>query len=85
MATHSITQLTQSPYSQDFVPSNFWIFPKLKSPLKEMKFQSIDKTEKNVMSQLIKIPKEDFETVLKLGRDAGEKCMRSREDYFAEE
>ena len=31
---YQITQVTQHPYSPDLVPCDFWIFPKLKSPLK---------------------------------------------------
>ena len=31
---HQITQVIQSPYSPHFVPCDFWLFPKLKSPLK---------------------------------------------------
>ena len=33
---HQITQVTQAPYIPDLVPWNFWLFPKLKSPLKEI-------------------------------------------------
>jgi hypothetical protein len=32
LAKHHITQVCQPPYSVDFVPCDFWLFPKLKSP-----------------------------------------------------
>ena len=32
----------QPPYSPDLVPWNFWLFPKLKSPLKRKRFQTIN-------------------------------------------
>ena len=34
-----ITQVTQPHYSPDLVPCDFWLFPKLKSPLKGKGFQ----------------------------------------------
>jgi transposase len=34
LANHHITQVYQPPYSLDLVPCDFWLFPKLKSPLK---------------------------------------------------
>ena len=39
---HQITQVTQSRYSPDLVPRDFWLFPKLKSPLKGKRFQTVD-------------------------------------------
>ena len=35
---HQIIQVTQAPYSPDLVPCDFWLFPKLKSPLKGKRF-----------------------------------------------
>jgi len=34
LAMHHINQVCQLPYSPDLAPCNFWLFPKLKSPLK---------------------------------------------------
>jgi len=33
-AKHQITQVCQRPYSPYLAPCDFWVFPKLKSPLK---------------------------------------------------
>ena len=41
LAKHQITQVTQPPYSPDLVPWDFWLFPKLKPPLKGKRFQTI--------------------------------------------
>jgi histone-lysine N-methyltransferase SETMAR len=38
LAKHHITQVCQPPYSPDFTPCDFWLFPKLKSPLKLRRF-----------------------------------------------
>ena len=40
-------------YSPYLVPCDFWIFPKLKSLLKEKKFQTIDENQENMMGQLM--------------------------------
>ena len=34
LAKHQIIQVTQTTYSPDLAPCDFWLFPKLKSPLK---------------------------------------------------
>jgi hypothetical protein len=38
LTKHHITQFCQHPYSPDMAPSDFWLFPKLKSPLKGKRF-----------------------------------------------
>ena len=55
LAKHQITQVTQPQYSPDLAPSDFWLFPKLKSPLKGKRFQTIDEIEENTTGQLMVI------------------------------
>ena len=55
LAKHQITQVTQPLYSPDLVPRNFWLFPKLKSPLKGKRFQSINEIQENTIGRLIVI------------------------------
>ena len=55
LVKHEITQVTQSPYSPDLVPCDFWLFPKLKSPLKGKRFYTIDEIQENAMGQLMVI------------------------------
>ena len=43
----------QHPYSPDLVPCNLWLFPKLKSPLKGKRFQTVHEIEENMMGQLM--------------------------------
>ena len=42
-----------APYSPDLAPCNFWLFPKLKSPLKGKSFQTIDEIQENMTGQLM--------------------------------
>ena len=44
-----------SPYSSDSVPYDFWLFPKLKSPLKVKRFQTVDEIQENMTMQLMVI------------------------------
>ena len=44
-----------APYSPDLVSCDFWLFPKLKSPLKGKRFQTIDEIQENTMGQLMAI------------------------------
>ena len=44
-----------APYSPDLAPSNFWLFPKLKSPLKRKRFQTVGKIQENTTEQLMVI------------------------------
>ena len=40
-------------YSQGLAPSDFWLFPKLKSPLKGKRFQTMDEIQENTTGQLM--------------------------------
>ena len=60
LVKHQITQVTQTPNSPDLAPFDFWLFPKLKSPLKGKRFQTVSDIQENIMGQLIENPKEDF-------------------------
>ena len=42
-----------APYSPDLAPWHFWLFPKLKSPLKGKRFQTTDEIQENTMGQLM--------------------------------
>ena len=55
LGKHQITQVTQPPYSPDLAPCDFWLFPKLKSPLKGERFQTIHDIQENTTGQLMLI------------------------------
>ena len=40
------------PYTPDLAPCDFWLVPKLKSPLKGKKFQTINEIQENTTGQL---------------------------------
>ena len=55
LVKHHITQVTQPPYNPDLASCDFWLFPKLMSPLKGKRFQTIDEIQENTMGQLMAI------------------------------
>ena len=52
LVKNQTTQVTQPPYRPDLVPCNFWLFPKLKSPLQGKRFQAIDELQENTKGQM---------------------------------
>ena len=55
LVKRQITQVTQPLYSPDLAPCDFWLLPKLKSPLKGKRLQTIDVIQENKTGQLIAI------------------------------
>ena len=53
LAKNQITQVNQCPYSPDLAPQDFWLFPKLKSPLKGKRLQIINEIQENVERQMM--------------------------------
>ena len=49
LVKHQLSQVTQPPYRPDLASCDFWLFPKLKSPLKGKKFQTVNKIQENTM------------------------------------
>ncbi|KAJ4441881.1 hypothetical protein ANN_11741 [Periplaneta americana] len=71
LARHGITTVRQPPYSPDLAPCDFWLFPKLKTPLKGSRFESREEILRNATTELNTIPKEDFQ-----------RCFRQWKDRF---
>jgi hypothetical protein len=49
------------PYSPGLALNDFWLFPAVKSALKEQRFQDIEDIQKNVMMALKAIPQQEFQ------------------------
>ena len=61
LAKHNIPLIRQAPYSPDMAPCDFSLFPKLKMPLKETRFESREDIMRNATAQLYMIPQEAFQ------------------------
>ena len=55
LTKHQITQVTQPPYGPNLVLCDFWLFSKLKWPLKGKRYQIINEIQENTMEQLMGI------------------------------
>ena len=55
LVKYQITQVTQPHFSPDLVPCDFWLFPKLKSPLKQKRFQTINEIQEHMTGQVMVI------------------------------
>ena len=71
LAKHQITRVTQPHYSPDLVPCDFWLFPKLKSPLEGKRFQTMIRFRKIQMGQVMAIPKKKILQNVLNRRDPG--------------
>jgi len=45
-AQKSITEMKHTPSSSDLAPNDFWLFPKIKSALKGLRFQGTEDIQK---------------------------------------
>ncbi|KYN19489.1 hypothetical protein ALC57_08176 [Trachymyrmex cornetzi] len=59
-AKNSTHIVTQPPYSPDLAPCDFWLFPKLKRPLRGHRFDSIEEIQAKSKKALKAIPEIDF-------------------------
>jgi transposase len=56
LVKHSIPVVRQAPYSPDMAPCDFWLFPKLKRPLKGSCFDSREDIMQNATKELRSLP-----------------------------
>ena len=66
----------------DLAPWDFWLFPKLKLPLKGKRFQTVCETQENMTGQLMAIPTKDFTDCFEWWKRCLENCVRSQAAYF---
>ena len=82
LAKHNIPLIRQAPYSPDMAPCDFWLFPKLKMPLKGARFESREDIMRNATAQLYVIPQEAFQKCFQQWQDRWKKCVHYQGDYF---
>ncbi|PNF42337.1 hypothetical protein B7P43_G03673, partial [Cryptotermes secundus] len=82
LAKHGIPLVRQAPYSPDMAPCDFWLFQRLKTPLKGSRFDSREDIIQNATAQLHDIPKEAFQNCFQYWKDHWAKCVESQGAYF---
>jgi hypothetical protein len=79
---YGIPQACQAPYSPDMAPCDFWLFLRLKTPLKGFRFDSHEDIIKNVMTKLHTIPRQAFQKCFQQWKDHWAECMESKRADF---
>jgi len=76
LAQRKVTELDHPPYSPDLAPADYFLFPKVKSHLKERLFDSISDIQKAVTSTLNTMAKEDFYKGIRKLYDRANLCVQ---------
>ncbi len=75
--------VTHPALSPDLAPSDFWLFPTLKKPLRGRKFRNLDEVEQAVTHQIGQITADQYrETMLKTWPMRWSRCVLWNGDYF---
>lgn len=79
---NSTNIVPQAPYSPDMAPCDFWLFSKLKRPLRGHRFESIEEIQAATKKELKAIPKEDYAACFENWKKRWHMCIASGRDYF---
>lgn len=81
-AKHNINTIDQPPYSPDLAPCDFFLFPKLKLPLRGTRFDSIDDIKENSKKELKAIPENAYKKCFDDWKCRWHMCVASKGAYF---
>ena len=70
------------PYSPDLAPCDFWLFPKLKRPLRGHRFDTIEEIQAESKKALKAIPEIEFNKCFYDWIKRWHKCVISKGDHF---
>ncbi|UYV62450.1 hypothetical protein LAZ67_2000633 [Cordylochernes scorpioides] len=82
LAKTNTLMMPQPPYSPDLAPCDFFLFPKLKRPMKGRRYATLDEIKTASKEELKKIFKNDFLKCFEDWKNRWHKCIISHGDYF---
>jgi hypothetical protein len=82
LANTNQTVLHQPPYSPDLALADFFLFPKLKSTSKGLRFQAIQEIMENSQMELCAIPKEAYQCCFQKWQQHLEWWINAGGEYF---
>jgi len=82
LATKQITVLEHPAYSPDLVPSDFFLFPKIKEILKGRHFDDTDNIRSNTTAALNAISQNQFQNCFEGWTGRWHHCIASQGEYF---
>lgn len=80
LAKYSIPTLQQCPYSPDLSPPDLFIFPKVRTTLKERRFQTVEDVI-NATNDLKAIPQISFNQCFQNWKNRWERCIAVQEVF----
>lgn len=83
-AKHKLTTLLQPPYSPDMAPADFFLFPRIKTVLKGIRFGSTEAIQDAVTRALAEVPVEAFQDAYRAWQSRWKKCVDAQGNYFEE-
>ncbi|UYV73518.1 KDM1A [Cordylochernes scorpioides] len=81
-AKNNTLMMPQPPYSPDLAPCDFFLFPKLKRPMKGRRYAMLDEIKMASKEELKKILKNDFLKCFEDWKNRWHKCIISHGHYF---
>ncbi|KAG5309479.1 MOS1T transposase, partial [Acromyrmex insinuator] len=81
-AKNSTHIILQPPYSPDLAPCDFWLFSKLKRPLRGHRFETIEEIKEKTTSELRAIPTDDYAACFENWKKRWHSCIATGGDYF---
>ena len=82
LAEHEIKVIAQPSYSLDLAPCDFFLFPKLKYPLRETCHESIEVIKRNSLKELKAILTEAYKKFMENWINRWHACIGSKGAYF---
>lgn len=82
LAKNSTNVVPQAPYSPDLSPCDFFLFSKLKYPLRGKRFETVDEIKQKSLEVLNTIPKIEYERCFEDWKKRFHKCIAVSGDYF---
>jgi transposase len=85
LANRNVAVLHHPPHSPDLAPADYFLFPKLKFPLKWRHFQTVEEIQCAVTRELNTISKTAFQEGMKKLKERANKCIDQGGMYFEED
>ncbi|KYN38529.1 hypothetical protein ALC56_07106 [Trachymyrmex septentrionalis] len=82
LTKNNTLMMPQPPYSPDLAPCDFFLFPKLKRPMKGRRYATIEEIKTASKEELNKITKNNFLKCFEDWKKRWHKCIISDGDYY---
>jgi hypothetical protein len=70
------------PYSPDFAPCDFFLFPNKKLQLKRRRFETTEEIHAEIQEVIDTLTFEDFQRCMKSWETCWDHCIHAQGDYF---